>query len=215
MQIKVIGPRERKDAAVGPLINTTSHADDWQREFSPFYLGPVPLYDGHRAIRMENAWQYAKVYAQHLDPEGNPSSAYWDWAIRGWARFGASRYPMVKGAKPAYLWWNGEKLGYVDGRLKVYFPLYRDAVRKMAAFAKLQELAKEGPVTLWDFDGYDHEALGLSLRQVFLNPNRPMGHAFVLKAMLLYGPDVQFADIEDVVAGMPEPVAESAQLNMF
>jgi hypothetical protein len=198
MQIKVVGPRDPKQASVGTVINTTSHTtEDWQRDFSPFFLGPIPLYDGRRAIRMENAWQYTKVYAEHLDEQGNPSQAYWEWASKGWSKFGAVRYPMGKGAKPAYVWWDGEKLPYVDSRLRVYFPLYRDAVRQMPGFARLQQMANEGPVTLFDFDGYDHEALGLSLRQVFLNPTQPMGHAFVLKAMLLYGPDVQFEDIDD------------------
>lgn len=28
---------------------------------SPFFLGPVSLYDGHVAKNVENAWQYAKV----------------------------------------------------------------------------------------------------------------------------------------------------------
>jgi hypothetical protein len=121
---------------------------------------------------------------------------------------------MGKGARPAYLWWDGEKLPYVEARLRVYFPLYRDAVRKMPAFTKLQQMVKDGPLTLWDFDGYDHEAHGLSLRQVFLNPNRPMGHAFVLKAMLLYGPDVQFEDIEDTTVA-PIPATVSDQLSMF
>ena len=213
MQIRVIGPRDPKSAVVGTLVNTTSHSDDWHREFSPFFLGPVPLPGGMTAVRMENAWQYAKVYAEHLDADGNPSRAYWNWAIQGWAKFGAVRYPMGKGAKPAYVWWDGEKLPYVESRLRVYFPLYRDAVRKMPAFARLQQMAQEGPVTLFDFDGYDHEAAatGLTLRQVFLNPTRPMGHAFVLKAMLLYGPDVQFEDIDDSKLDAPA----LPQMSMF
>lgn len=212
MEIKVIGPRDPKSSAVGQVINTTSHSpEDWTREFSPFFLGPIPLYSGRKARRMENAWQYAKVYAHHLDASGNPSAAYWAWAEAGWANPRAVRYPQGKGAKPAYLWWDGEKLDYVAGRLKAYFPMYRDAVRKTAAFAKLQELAKTTPVTLWDFDGYHHEAQGLSLRDVFLNPSRPMGHAFVLKAMLLYGPNVTLADVEDVKPS----VAVEPQLSMF
>jgi hypothetical protein len=57
MEIKVVGPRDRK-GTVGFVVDTTSHAkDDWQREFSPFFLGPVPLYGGRAARRMENARQ--------------------------------------------------------------------------------------------------------------------------------------------------------------
>ena len=211
MQIKVVGPRDRK-GTVGFVVDTTSHAkDDWQREFSPFFLGPVPLYGGRTARRMENAWQYAKVYPEFVAEDGNPNAAYWRWAEQGWAKQFAVRYPYGKGAKPAYLWWDGEKLPYVDARLRVYFPLYRDAVRKMQSFARLQAMAKDGPLTLWDFDGYDHEAQGMSLRDVFLNPNRSMGHAFVLKAMLLHGPNVQFEDLEDVAPAAPV----ESQMSMF
>lgn len=42
------------------------------------------------------------------------------------------------------------------------------------------------PLVLWDFDGYDHQALGISLAEVIEDPRRKMGHAFVL-AMLLEG----------------------------
>jgi hypothetical protein len=210
MEIKVIGPRDRV-AGTGTVVNTTSKSEGWSREFSPFYLGPIPLYGGRTAKRMENAWQFAKVYPHMLEPDGKVSDAYRAWAQQGWAKSAADRYPMGKGAKPAFVLWDGEQLAYVESRLRVYFPLYRDAVRATPAFAKLQKLAKEGPLTLWDFDGYDHEAQGMSPRQVCLNPSRSMGHAFVLKAMLLYGPDVKFEDIEDVT-----PVAPvTTQLSMF
>ena len=39
---------------------------------------------------------------------------------------------------------------------------------------------------LWDFDGYNHKALGLTYDQVIDDPNRKMGHAFVI-GMLLEG----------------------------
>lgn len=31
------------------------------RRLSPFFLGPVALYDGHVAKNVENAWQYSKA----------------------------------------------------------------------------------------------------------------------------------------------------------
>jgi hypothetical protein len=39
---------------------------------------------------------------------------------------------------------------------------------------------------LWDFDGYDYQAFGLTFDQVINDPVRKMGHAFVI-AMLLEG----------------------------
>jgi hypothetical protein len=50
----------------GFIVNTTSKAEnDWQRDLSPFHLGPCELYDGHVSKNMENAWQYSKVYKNH------------------------------------------------------------------------------------------------------------------------------------------------------
>lgn len=194
--IHVTGPRDRMSYPGVPVVNTTSRSpESWSKAFSPFYLGPIPLYGGHTAKRMENAWQYAKVYDQHLDAAGNPSEAYWTWAKTGWEKASADRYPMGKGAKPAYLWWDGQKLSYLAARQQVYFPLYRDSVRKTQAFTELQRMVAAGPVCLWDFDGYDHEAQGMPLADVFCNPARPMGHAFVLKAMLLFGPNVTLAEV--------------------
>jgi hypothetical protein len=190
--IRVTGPKDRLDYSGTLLVNTTSHnPGDVFSGLSPFRLGPVELYAGRTARVMENAWQFAKVYPEYLDGQGNPAEAYWKWAEQGWQRPDAVRYPKGKGAKPAYLFWDGSHLGYLEARARVYFALYRDAVRQTAAWKELLRLVQSGQaVTLWDFDGYDHEAMGWSLAQVLQNPHRPMGHAFVLKAMLLYGEDV-------------------------
>ncbi len=190
--IRIIGPSDLQavQRAGTQVVWTVSHAkDDWQRELSPFFLGPVALYDGLESVCMENAWQYAKCYAEHADAEGNPTEAYWEWARKGWSK-PAVRYPMGKGAKPLYLLWHGEHLSYVEARRRVYWPLYRDAVKRTGGFARLKALHAAGPVVLFDFDGYDHERMGLTLHQVSHHTSKPMGHAFVLKAMLMYGDDI-------------------------
>lgn len=38
------------------------------------------LYGGYEAVNMENAWQFAKLYAQHADEQGRPTARYWKWA---------------------------------------------------------------------------------------------------------------------------------------
>jgi len=155
---------------------------------SPFFLGPVPLYEGAGlkvATNVENAWQYAKVYPCHVDKEDNPTEAYFEWAREGWRTRRAVRYPMGRGAIPLYSWWAGEKLSYIEARKKIYVPCYSRAVINTPAFAKLKALYDEhGEVTLWDFDGYDYHRLGYSLKDVLNDPDQKMGHAFVL-AMLL------------------------------
>src|SRR5258708_5598355 len=104
--VRIVGPREsRSNDPKVPLIWTVSKAEtDWQRELSPFHLGPVPLYDGTRAVSMENAYQFSKVYPVHVDETGAIKSDYWRWARRGW-NSPAIRYPMGKGAKPLFSLW--------------------------------------------------------------------------------------------------------------
>lgn len=197
--IRIIGPRDKRETSdtTKVVINTTSRSTDNGVQFSPFKLGPVRLYGGQSCRIMENAWQFCKVYPAHQDSQGNPSSDYFAWAARGWSRQTPVRYPMGKGVKPAYLYWDGERLDYIEARKRVYLPLYRDAVKATPAFAKLLKIHAQGrrEIVLWDFDGYDHRAQGMSLWDVINNPKRSLGHAFVLLMMLTYGPDVTADDL--------------------
>ena len=111
--LKVIGP---KDNYRGEYIDTTSKAAGWSKELSPFYLGPVELYNGYKSNNVENAWQFAKVYSIHADENGNATQNYYDWAINGWNSVRAIRYPMGKGAIPLYTLWGDKKYGYIDAR---------------------------------------------------------------------------------------------------
>jgi hypothetical protein len=164
---------------------------------------------------MECGWQFSKVYAQHLDQDGNVTPAYWRWARNGWASRSPVRYPMGKGAKPAFLLWEGERLGYIEARKRVYLQLYREAVREQPAFRRLAKLAASEEIALWDFDGYDHESLGMSLADVLDDPDRICGHAFVLKMMLLYGPTVTPEKVrarESSARTLPRPAPAQAAL---
>ena len=171
------------------FVNTTSRSKDWGRGLSPFLNGPCPLYEGAPTLaakNIENAWQYAKVYKQHTDQDGNPTEEYFKWARIGFLTQKGIRYPMGKGAKPEYSWWAGEKLGYLEARKKIYIPTYTECLKKTHAFKKLISFYKEHKdIELWDFDGYDHDKEGLTLEQAIMNPGRNLGHAFVLKKMLL------------------------------
>lgn len=127
--------------ATGTVVNTTSKAaGSWERDLSPFHLGPCDLYEGHTAVVMENAWQYSKLYACHATDSGEPLSAHWDWAEAGWADPIPRRYPMGRGAKPLCSLWEGKRYGYIDARKKIYAPLYAEAVQRMAGWKKLREL---------------------------------------------------------------------------
>lgn len=184
--IHVTGPGYKVPAGAIE-INTTSRSDNWSRSLSPFFLGPIDLYGGYTSQNMENAWQYAKVYEYYLEDDGTVGERYFKWAQDGWNKQRADRYPMGRDAKPLYSYWDGEKLTYVEARKKIYIPLYSQLVRKTFAFDKLKKMHEAGDdLYLWDFDGYDHKAHNLTFDQVINDPNRKMGHAFVI-AMLLDG----------------------------
>lgn len=164
-------------------VNTTSKSDDWQRGLSPFVLGPVHLYDQHFAFNVENAWQFSKVYKEHLSPKGNPNANWYSWASHGWLDKTAHRYPMGKGAAPAYSFWDGEKLSYIEARCRIYAPLYCRAVKNTAAFQKLKDLWNHyDSICLWDFDVYNPN--GKSYKDILLDPTRKCGHGFILAMML-------------------------------
>lgn len=159
--------------------DVTTHGQQW-RALSPMLLGPVPLYAGMWSRTMENAWQYSKVY------QGCTGGAYWQWARAGWDNPRAVRYPMGKGAKPLFSLWAGDELGYIEARKRIYAPVYAQAVRfgPLNLFLALRQLARQGDLVILDFDAYDHRALGYSWDDVMNDPDRKMGHGFVLAMMI-------------------------------
>lgn len=177
------------------VVSTVSWSDNWSRGLSPFYLGPVRLWAGHEAKNVENAWQYSKVYEQHLGADRNPTPAWLEWAMSGWAKEKADRYPMGRGAVPAFSWWNGRRLDYVAARKAIYGPLYRRAVEGTEAYRRLRELYEEcTELVLLDFDVRDTRKTYETYTQVLNNDRLKMGHGFVL-AMMLTG-DAALSEFE-------------------
>ncbi|MBA7667387.1 hypothetical protein ES703_75475 [subsurface metagenome] len=167
----------------GIEIDTTSNSGKF-RELSPFVLGPINV-PGARAENFENLWQFSKVYRTHIDLNGEPTPEWFDWRAKGFADKYAHRYPMGKGSIPMYSWWNGEHLGYIEARKKIYAPIYAELVRKNNSFATLKQLYLDSAIiVLRDYDAYDHLKLGMTLVDVINNPDKKMGHAFVLSMML-------------------------------
>lgn len=197
MSVKVISLFEKETDPNGIYVNTTSRAEtDWQTDLSPFYLGPCELYGGFRAMKMENAWQYSKVYPEFVGEDGKPTEAYYEWANEGWSNSRAVRYPMGKGKKPLYSVWADptKTYPYVEARKAIYIPLYARAVIKTKGFQVLLDTyndicsLKQGTLYLKDYDAYRHEEKGLTLTDVVNNPNKKCGHAFVLMMLLTQDP---------------------------
>lgn len=183
MTVYVLSYQDEQPEGV-PIIITTTRTKEWSRGLSPMVVGPV-VANGIECPNMENAWQFSKVYEEHTDENGDPTDYYFRWRDNGYKDTWAHRYPMGKDITPLYSWWNGQKLGYIEARKKIYMPLYVMAVRKTDTWKRLQEeYKKHGALNLRDFDAYDHRKLGMSWKQVVHDPTRKMGHAFVLAMML-------------------------------
>src|SRR5882724_9295072 len=81
-RVRVVKPRAAswQTDPKGLYVNCTFSDDNWQEQLSPFCLGPCRLYGGRTSRCMENGWQFAKVYSQHVGEDGRPTSDYFHWA---------------------------------------------------------------------------------------------------------------------------------------
>lgn len=178
-----VGPKDKKITYKDKRVyNVTSCSTDFCKELSPFLLGPVDLYDGYVSKKMENAWQYTKVYEKFTD-NGEPTDSYFFWFYNGITKNSADRYPMGRGAKPLYSLWDGEKLDFVNARKKIYIPLYSKLARETSAFLRLKELYERGQdFCLWDYDCW---SLDTRPMEKILNDSKiSVGHGYILKWML-------------------------------
>jgi hypothetical protein len=170
----------------GIEVDVTSNSGFW-KDLSPFLLDAAK----YGARNFENLWQFSKVYKEHIMLiDGLPNWRWYRWRDVGYANPKAIRYPMGKGAKPEYLLWNGEKLGYIEARKAVYAPIYAELVKQTQAYGTLNSLYEslydDGlPLVLRDYDAYDHIAMGRTLKDAINDPNRKCGHGFVLAMMLV------------------------------
>ena len=136
----------------------------------------------------------------------NPTEEWWAFAKAGWScpqfspghpdfkRYkGILRHPVCRPPKaqekisPTFVWWNGERLSYLEGRQKVYGKLYTEMIVHTAAFRELKSRYDAGEnISLFDFDGTDHVGLGRTFEELMNDPGRPFGHGLLL-VMLLEG----------------------------
>jgi hypothetical protein len=187
-------PASQGVVVIDACINTPG--GEWAG-INPFLIGPCAMYDGHTAMVMENAWQYSKVYKEHADQHGNPTDRYWQWARAGWANPTSVRYPMGRGRAPLYCLWEGDRLGYVESRKRIYGPLFVRAAQQTESYARLREIHEECEhLYIRDWDGWNMQRHGMtSLTQIINQTRRKMGHGFFLKAMLDNDPVLDVCDM--------------------
>ena len=224
------GHRDPKIHGFTPIISLTKSTP--YGDISPYCLKS----DDGRI--MENIWQAAKVYEQvpattqyrpysrdiiwqhpserHANPDGSGgwllTPEYLAWRNKLMAAEYPIRYPVGKGHRHKCLfsaaYSQDERLGYVESRKNVYFPLYDMLVRKTKTFEKLQERHRRGEnLLIIEVDGphqesldYYRESYGLDENfiidetmlcskahlMVMLNdPKHPFGHGYCLAMSLM------------------------------
>jgi len=175
-----VAPIHYTDHTKALIVDTTSRSTGWSKELSPFVLTNT------RGNIVENFWQFLKVYPDQVDANGIPTEEWRKWAMRGISSSNPQRYPKGKGAKPLFHYYKGEKLGYVQARKKIYIPQYANAVLRTQAYDVLRDVNESGiDIVLLCFDGYQtNKPLGYVVHDL----TKSMGHAFVLKMLLINDP---------------------------
>lgn len=185
-KITVLGMRDKCKHKVDYEIFPISRDQEFS-SLSPFFLGPCLSEDGIVFHNMENLWQFSKVYGQHVDEDHSVTHAWWEWYHEGATDTKAHRYPMGKGAVPLYSRYGNMRLSYIAARKLIYIPQYIQLVEQTAKFRTLLSRYHKGKhILLRDFDAYDLDReyrLKTDEEKMLLcinNPNRRMGHGFVL-----------------------------------
>jgi len=179
---------------------------------SPMMMGPVHMLatdkDGHmhmeRALNIENAWQFSKVWSADVEPFGDPNGTikpeWFEFRDSGWADAKAHRWPRGKAAalatatataanpnpnRPLFVLFEGRRMSYEDARKVMYIPWYAELVRKTAAYRELEALVAGGTnVQIIGYDGRDFKSERLSIADCLADATKPFGHELILAAML-------------------------------
>lgn len=150
-------------------------AGEWKK-LSPFFIGPIEYKDSggeiSKAKIFENFWQGQKVYTQiekqnqkknewvwpktrQMDKNQNPNDSWYKWNAALMKHKKAVRRPAGK-AIPKYAYWEGEKLGIIESRKRIYIPYYQKLIRKSPVYKKLLKMVKSGKnIIIVEPDGPD------------------------------------------------------------
>ena len=170
-------------------LDVTSRNTKLRNYLSPFFLGPVNTPDGMTANLVENLWQFGKVYPQLADENGNPTEEFFQWRYMGFSDNKAHRHTLP--GKPLYHWWNGERLGYIESRKRVYIPVFTMAIMQRPDVIRQlkQYLEQGGKVAIRDFDGFNFKANGFDYESFVNYDKKILGHGHVI-AMIMERPDL-------------------------
>lgn len=143
---------------------------NFNKELSPFFIGPVIGSDGVKANIFELFWQCGKVYPCH-DNNGVPNEAYFEWRNKFYGEKNCSKELMRHTCKDLgynhsdtlyFAYFDKEKnkyvpLNYIESRKKVYYPEYAKLVYNTDSYKWLKSIVDSGKkLALIDFDAYNY-----------------------------------------------------------
>jgi len=143
---------------------------DFDKQLSPFFIGPVVGPDGAKANVFEIFWQCGKVYPCH-DDNGKPNADFFKWRDELYSKEKCSKDLMRHACKDlgyehkdtkyfAYFDKNKNEyipLDYIASRKQVYAKEYAKLVYNTEAYKWLKSLVDSGKkVALVDFDAFNY-----------------------------------------------------------
>jgi hypothetical protein len=166
------------------VINTTSRSVDGGKIFSPFFIGDVNFENGY-AKNVENAWQYSKVWKEHINEDGSIKDEYYKWREEGFNNSKAIRYPMGKGNDAEFSLLGEKRMGYQEAKDKIYKKIYIEAFKNnKKAVAIIKELVNEAiskgyNLAFKDFDVNLDTWLNNDLNDIIYS-NAKCGHGYLV-----------------------------------
>lgn len=152
------------------LADVTSKAQDGLVKLSPFYPHgdiPVPFSEGVTATCVEAIWQGLKVF----ESEDVDVSLFTNATMKNLKRT-VRRFGKPLGHRKGIH--GAELLDYIEARRQIYIPTYRWMLEHKAKhiIERLREASRTQTIILLDYD----------LNDDVDNLNRPLSHAFLVKA---------------------------------
>ena len=143
---------------------------NFDKELSPFYIGPVVGPDGVKANVFEIFWQCGKVYPCH-DDNGKPNADFFKWRDNLYSKEKCTKHLMRHACEDLgyehkdtryFAYYDKNKktyipLDYVQSRKLVYAKEYAKLVYNTNAFKWLKSLVETNKkVALVDFDAFNY-----------------------------------------------------------
>lgn len=194
-------------ASLSPLFLTNKHNQIFENvyQFSKVY-SKVPTISKTRS-RHDHQIIWSHPEEEHIDQiTSELNDNYWNWRKKGMQCKHAVRYPVgyYHRHKCLGIAWNereddpsiafrmqsNQLLNYIEGRKKVYYPLYCEAARLQPAFHDLQNrLANGENLLILESDGPHQESLSYyqakyNVDETFIEDNTMLATKFNLQIML-------------------------------